>query len=82
MVSEINHFEQLEFRVGLQFQNDDTDNKVGEVTAVGVSAGADAVAGFAMVLDHTVSEQCHFTPVLIQTNFINYNSTNILTSRF
>ena len=76
MVSEINHFEQLEFRVEFKLENDDTDNKVAEVTAVEVSVSVDSVVDVVDVLDHSVTEAGQFTLVRRQINLINYKSTD------
>ena len=76
MVSEIIHFEQLEFRVEFKLENDDTDNKVAEVTAVEVSVSVDSVVDVVDVLDHSVTEASQFTLVRKQINLINYKSTD------
>ena len=76
MVSEIIHFEQLEFRVEFKLENDDTDNKVAEVTAVEVSVSVDSVVDVVDVLDHSVAEASQFTLVRKQINLINYKSTD------
>ena len=76
MASEIIHFEQLEFRVEFKLENDDTDNKVAEVTAVEVSVGVDSVVNVVDVLGRTVIEACQFTPTQKQINLINYKSTD------
>ena len=76
MVNEIIHFEQLEFRVEFKLENDDTDNKVAEVTAVEVSVSVDSVVDVVDVLDLRVTEASQFTLVRKQINLINYKSTD------